>query len=57
MAYNNGDEFCEGQGFRVMDGKAGCFDFDPTVFGSSVKYGPSVLTIGGFLLCFATILT
>ncbi|XP_070560545.1 uncharacterized protein [Ptychodera flava] len=40
--YKNGRKFCEAQAFQVVPGRQGCFNFDPSVFGSGHTYRGSV---------------
>jgi hypothetical protein len=42
--YPGGREFCHGQKFEVIEGKDGCFKFDPTVFGTASQMTSSSLT-------------
>ncbi len=36
--YSNGEEFCRGQKFKVVDATTKCFAFDPNVFGTAATF-------------------
>ncbi|XP_074655706.1 uncharacterized protein LOC141909219 [Tubulanus polymorphus] len=51
--YASGEEFCDAQDFIVVEGKHGCFNFDPTPFGRSAALHASTVVV---VLSFVTLI-